>query len=64
VPKDHAEVSAVTRAAGRLSWSLQSGVCFLRDPLPGLPSAFLTVCFPLVAEKVGLTTFRANHRIG
>jgi len=57
VPKDHAEVSAVARAAKRLSWSLHSGVGFLRDPLPGLPSAFLTVCLPPRAEKVGLTTF-------
>src|SRR5215831_17570046 len=47
----------------RLSWLLQSGVGFLRDPLPGLPWASLAVGFPLEAEKVGLTTFRDNHRI-
>jgi hypothetical protein len=64
VPKDHTEVSAVTRAVKRLSWSLQPGVGFLRDPLPGLPSAFLAVCFPLEAEKVGLTTFYENNRVG
>jgi len=64
VLKDHAEVSAVTRAVERLSWSLQSGVRFLRDPLPGLPSASLAFSFPPSAGKVGLTTFRINHRIG
>jgi hypothetical protein len=45
----------------RLSRSLQSGVGFLRDPLPGLPWASLAVGFPRlqrVEEKVGLTTFR------
>jgi len=62
VLKDHAEVSPVTRAVERLSWSLQSGICFLRDPLPGLLSAFLTVCFPHKAEKVGFTTFRLSNR--
>ena len=45
-PKDHAEVNAVTRAVKRLSWSLQSGIGFLRDPLPGLPWASLAVGFP------------------
>src|SRR5262249_4491087 len=64
VPKDRAEVGAVTRAVKRLSWSLQSGVCFLRNRLPGLPSAFLAVSFPHRAENVGLTTFRVDHRVG
>src|SRR5262245_21613692 len=53
----------------RLSWLLPSGVGFLRDPLPGLSWASLTVSFPQLyktseaAEEVGLTTFRVNHRI-
>src|SRR5262249_40140116 len=32
--------------------------------LPDLPSAFLAVCFPPTAEKVGLTTFRNFDSMG
>jgi len=48
VPKDLPEVCPLSRGAmvELLSGSLQTGLCFLRHPLPAVPSAGLTVRFP------------------
>ena len=65
VKKDLAEVCPLSRgimSAHRLnplSAPLQTGIRFLRLPLPAAPSAFLTVGLPL-GRSYGLTTFRLN----
>lgn len=43
-----------------LSDPLQTGVCFLRHPIPTTPTAFLAVGLP-EGRGGGLTTFLVNH---
>jgi hypothetical protein len=74
VPKDHAEVSAVTGcrhvigidiwSIQRLSRPLQPGIRFLRGPLPTShrQTLRLAVHRSILVEKAGFTTFHINHR--
>lgn len=49
-----------------LSAPLQNGLRFFHTPIPAIPSACLTACFPPDEENYGLTTFRLcdNDRLG
>jgi hypothetical protein len=49
-----------------LSTPLQNGLRFFHTPIPAIPSACLTACFPLDEGNYGLTTFRFcdHNRLG
>jgi hypothetical protein len=63
---DHAEVCPLSRWGTRpLSAPLQSGLRFLRDPIPAAPWARLTARFPHQSgEDDGLTTFCTRNTMG
>jgi hypothetical protein len=65
VMKDPMEVCPLSRGVmfQLLSTSLRGGFRFFHHPIPTIPSAFLTVSFPL-RENDGLTTFRIRTQNG
>jgi hypothetical protein len=63
VPKDHAEVSAVTRAVNGYPDHYNQAFAFSAIAYPASHQRSSRSAFRW-AEEVGLTTFRVNHEIG